>query len=248
MKLDFLKTLQEVQPCGLRPVMDILDESYPVMAFSDWKELAIQLIDAGFVKRHNNGQYQITPAGKEAIKKGEYFIDEASEQNDEEQPDPQDTASSRPALDHPWRAPLSPEKHAKKATSESEREAEVSEANDDTWMLKESEKVLDPFAGTESRTDSQQKQSSDCDPAPEVKMDISGNLLHDFSWGLRAMKQQAEPSDGRIISLPVKDADQELAKMSVDQLLIVFNLGKQARNLIETRLREHSFLSDEEPS
>ena len=84
--LDFLKTLQEVQPCGLRPVMDILDESYPVMAFSDWKELAIQLIDAGFVKRHNNGQYTVTPAGKENIAQGEEFPEQAlgSEQEPEE--------------------------------------------------------------------------------------------------------------------------------------------------------------------
>lgn len=77
MKLDFLKTLQEVQPCGLRAVIEPLDESYPVVAFSDWKELAVQLIDACFVKRMGNGQYIVTPAGKEAIAQGEEFLEQA---------------------------------------------------------------------------------------------------------------------------------------------------------------------------
>lgn len=116
MKLDFLKTLQEVQPCGLRAVIEPLGESYPVMAYSDWKELAVQLIDACFVKRLGNGQYTVTPAGKEAIAHGEEFLEQAlgSEQepgeqevNDSgeqaEQPQP---VSSKPAPEHPWRKPL----------------------------------------------------------------------------------------------------------------------------------------------
>ncbi len=87
MKLDFLKTLQEVQPCCLRAVIEPLDESYPVMAYSDWKELAVQLIDACFVKRLGNGQYTVTPAGKEAIAQGEEFLEQAlgSEQEPGEQ-------------------------------------------------------------------------------------------------------------------------------------------------------------------
>lgn len=116
MKLDFLKTLQEVQPCGLRAVIEPLDESYPVMAYSDWKELAVQLIDACFVKRLGNGQYTVTPADKEAIAHGEEFLEQAlgSEQEPEEQEvndsgeqaeQPQPT-SSKPAPEHPWRKPL----------------------------------------------------------------------------------------------------------------------------------------------
>ncbi len=116
MKLDFLKTLQEVQPCGLRAIIEVLDESYPVMAFSDWKELSVQLIDACFVKRMGNGQYTVTPAGKEAIAQGEEFLEQAlgTEQQPEE-PEPNDIqaatvqsepTSSKPAPEHPWRKPL----------------------------------------------------------------------------------------------------------------------------------------------
>lgn len=116
MKLDFLKTLQEVQPCGLRAVIEPLGESYPVMAYSDWKELAVQLIDACFVKRMGNGQYTVTPAGKEAIAQGEEFLEQAlgSEQEPEE-PESNDIqagtvqaepTSSKPAPEHPWRKPL----------------------------------------------------------------------------------------------------------------------------------------------
>lgn len=128
MKLDFLKTLQEVQPCGLRAIIEVLDESYPVMAFSDWKELSVQLIASGFIKRHNNGQYQVTPAGKEAIAKGKQFLEDAlgsAQESDEPESDhgePSITGydmgegdyhvetemktPSKPAPEHPWRKPL----------------------------------------------------------------------------------------------------------------------------------------------
>lgn len=115
MKLDFLKTLKEQEPCGLRAVIDPMSDTHPVMAFSDWKELANDLIDGGFVSRKGNGQYQVTPAGEEAIDKGASFLEE-----DEENEEPDDDevelktkatvkpekAHHKPAPGHPWKAPL----------------------------------------------------------------------------------------------------------------------------------------------
>ncbi|MAF76460.1 MAG: hypothetical protein CMF17_11535 [Idiomarinaceae bacterium] len=212
MKLDFLKTLQEVQPCGLRPVMEILDESYPVMAFSDWKELAIQLIDAGFVKRHNNGQYQITPAGKEAISHGLSFLDDAlsNEQDSDELPDdkaesestnePEKLASSKPASEHPWRKPLMT-----------------------------NNQIADNARGKESNTKSVSEHESN-----------TASKSHNNSVSPKCS------GDSDFIMLPKTGADSELTKLSVDELLLIFNLGRSARDLIEHRLRKHSFLADEE--
>lgn len=105
MKLDFLKSLQELQPCGLRPVIDTLSDSYPVMAFSDWKALSIELIDEGYVSKQGNGQYRVTPAGDEAVSKGAaFFADDADDDAAEEstaQPE-KPKAPHKPAADHPW--------------------------------------------------------------------------------------------------------------------------------------------------
>ncbi|NQZ03619.1 hypothetical protein [Idiomarina sp.] len=144
MKLDFLKTLQEVQPCGLRAVIEPLDESYPVMAYSDWKELAVQLMDACFVKRLGNGQYTVTPAGKEAIAQGEEFLERAlgSEQEPEEpefndiragtvQAEP---TSSKPAPEHPWRKPLLPSTPITEEVQPKEREQKQAESANDSSM------------------------------------------------------------------------------------------------------------------
>lgn len=76
MKLEFLISLEQLQPCGLRPVIDTLSDSFPVMAFSDWKSLATDLIDDGYVSRMGNGQYQVTPSGSDAIQKGQSFFSE----------------------------------------------------------------------------------------------------------------------------------------------------------------------------
>lgn len=107
MKLDFLKTLNEQQPCGLRAVIEPLSDSYPVMAFSDWKELAIELIDDGFVSKYGNGQYRVTPAGSEAIEKGAAFLEEdIAEPSDDEGDTETNQRPCKPATDHPWRQPL----------------------------------------------------------------------------------------------------------------------------------------------
>lgn len=76
MKLDFLKSLSELGPCGLRPIIDTLNDTCPAMAFSDWKNLCLELIDEGFVVRQGNGQNLITREGKEAIAKGMSFFDD----------------------------------------------------------------------------------------------------------------------------------------------------------------------------
>ncbi len=144
MKLDFLKTLQEVQPCGLRAVIEPLGESYPVMAYSDWKELAVQLIDACFVKRLGNGQYTVTPAGKEAIAQGEEFLEQAlgSEQEPEE-PKSNDiqagtvqaeSASSKPAPEHPWRKPLLASNPITEEVQRKEREQKQADSANDSSM------------------------------------------------------------------------------------------------------------------
>jgi len=144
MKLDFLKTLQEVQPCGLRAVIEPLDESYPVMAYSDWKELAVQLMDACFVKRLGNGQYTVTPAGKEAIAQGEEFLEQAlgTEQQPEE-PEPSDIlagtvqaepTSSKPAPEHPWRKPLLASNPITEEVQRKEREQKQAESANDSSM------------------------------------------------------------------------------------------------------------------
>lgn len=149
MKLDFLKTLQEVQPCGLRAVIEPLDESYPVMAYSDWKELAAQLVDACFVKRLGNGQYTVTPAGKEAIAQGEEFLEQAlgSEQEPED-PESNDilagtvqagtvqaeSASSKPAPEHPWRKPLLASNPITEEVQRREREQKQAESANDSSM------------------------------------------------------------------------------------------------------------------
>ncbi|RAK01650.1 hypothetical protein [Aliidiomarina maris] len=114
MKLDFLKSLAELQPCGLRPIIDVLSDSYPVMAFSEWKELAINLIDDGFVSKMVNGQHKLTPAGQEAIEKGTAFIE--SEPEPEPEPEqihdepraPEPSKALKPADGHPWKEPFSP--------------------------------------------------------------------------------------------------------------------------------------------
>lgn len=149
MKLDFLKTLQEVQPCGLRAVIEPLDESYPVMAYSDWKELAAQLVDACFVKRLGNGQYTVTPAGKEAIAQGEEFLEQAlgSEQEPED-PESNDilagtvqagtvqaeSASSKPAPEHPWRKPLLASNPITEEVQRKEREQKQADSANDSSM------------------------------------------------------------------------------------------------------------------
>ena len=144
MKLDFLKTLQEVQPCGLRAVIEPLGESYPVMAYSDWKELAVQLMDACFVKRLGNGQYTVTPAGKEAITQGEEFLEQAlgTEQQPEE-PESNDIqagtvqaepTSSKPAPEHPWRKPLLASNPITEEVQRKEREQKQDESTNDTSM------------------------------------------------------------------------------------------------------------------
>lgn len=40
MKLDFLTSLQQLGPCGLRPVIDTLSDSYPVMVFGFGRKAA----------------------------------------------------------------------------------------------------------------------------------------------------------------------------------------------------------------
>lgn len=145
MKLDFLKTLQEVQPCGLRAVIEPLDESYPVMAYSDWKELAVQLIDACFVKRLGNGQYTVTPAGKEAIAQGEEFLEQALRGEQEpEEPESNDiqartvqaeSASSKPAPEHPWRKPLLASNPITEEVQRKEREQKQAEATNESSMM-----------------------------------------------------------------------------------------------------------------
>lgn len=109
MKFDFLKTLQAVQPCGLRPIIEPLSDSYPVMAFSDWKELAFELMDGGFVSRQGNGQYRVTPAGAEAIEKGASFLEVGEEDAAPEGAEAAGSAVKTPHKRdsmHPWKQPL----------------------------------------------------------------------------------------------------------------------------------------------
>lgn len=116
MKLDFLKSLQELQPCGLRPVIDTLSDSYPVMAFSDWKALSIELIDEGYVSKQGNGQYRVTPAGDEAVSKGAAFFADDSDDDAAEEPAAQPEkakAPHKPAADHPWHQAFSPKNQQK---------------------------------------------------------------------------------------------------------------------------------------
>jgi len=144
MKLDFLKTLQEVQPCGLRAVIEPRGESYPVMAYSDWKELAVQLMDACFVKRLGNGQYTVTPAGKEAIAHGEEFLEQAlGNQQESEEPESNDIqaetvqaepTSSKPAPEHPWRKPLLASNPITEEVQRKEREQKQAESANDSSM------------------------------------------------------------------------------------------------------------------
>lgn len=107
MKLDFLKTLQELQPCGLRPIIEPLNDTYPVMAFSEWKSVAIDLMDDGFVSRAGNGQYRVTPAGQEAIQKGaEFFDNNEPTDTDAEETSEDSKGKYKPSADHPWHQPL----------------------------------------------------------------------------------------------------------------------------------------------
>jgi len=214
MKLDFLKTLDEIGACGLRRVIETLEESYPLMSFSDWKELSIDLIDSGFVKRHGNGQYQVTPAGKEAIAKGQAFFDELSSEVDGNEPtndsseeitgadtETKQPEKSKPASDHPWREPYSKHnKTLKDGESKSKANSNAAEAKD---PISDKEPVFD------NRTLAEHRES-------------------DF------------------IRLPTKNSETELELLSVDELLVVFNLGRKARDLIEHRLKAHSFIEDEE--
>lgn len=82
MKLDFLKSLQEQGQCGLRTIIEPLHDQYPVLAHSDWKEMAIELVDSGYIRQLSNSQYKLTPAGAEAINKGAEFINAVSEDNE----------------------------------------------------------------------------------------------------------------------------------------------------------------------
>ncbi len=215
MKLDFLKTLDQIGMCGLRRVIEPLEESCPLMSFSDWKELAVDLIDSGFVKRHGNGQYQVTPAGKEAITKGQAFFDELSLENDE------------------------------------------TETTDDS-----SEKKIAAEIGV--------KESSDSKSAPEHPCPNSyppdNRLLENGENSPEANSNAAKPEDPasdkesvndnrtsaqhrtqEFIRLPTNNSDNELEHLTVDELLVVFNLGRKARDLIEQRLKAHSFIEDESP-
>lgn len=105
MKLDFLKSLAELGPCGMRPVIDVLSDTYPVMAFSEWKELCIDLIDEGYVQKMANGQYKLTPAGGEAIAKGALFLEHETFPEDE-QKEPKLSKAAKPDKGHPWKAPF----------------------------------------------------------------------------------------------------------------------------------------------
>lgn len=212
MKLDFLTSLQQLGPCGLRPVIDTLSDSYSVMAFGDWKALAISLIDDGFVTQKGNGQYMVTPAGDEAIRKGQSFFDEADA---DDEPEPSNThedekppaikaatKAHRPAADHQWRRPFSPEA---------------------------------PYQETGKRTKEPEPESKptsvEREPAPVVQLKPeqanSGN--------------QVKSSERQFISIPIKDSSAELKQMTIDDLLIVFTLGKEAETIIETRLQAFGF-------
>ncbi|WP_286824068.1 hypothetical protein, partial [Idiomarina sp. UBA1919] len=211
MKLDFLKTLNDIGMCGLRRVIEPLNESYPLMSHSDWKELVIDLIDCGFVKQHGNGQYQVTPAGNEAIAKGQAFFDELSAEDDEEEAIENSSenssaesnvinipAENKPAADHPWRKPLSP----------------------NNPLLK------DAKSGTKADNAATQQE-----PAPNKEPHIDNET-------------PAEHRESDFIRLPAKNSETELERLSVDELLVVFNLGRKARDLIEHRLKAHSFIED----
>lgn len=116
MKLDFLKSLQELQPCGLRPVIDTLSDSYPVMAFSDWKALSIELIDEGYVSKQGNGQYRVTPGGDEAVSKGAAFFADDSDDDVVQEPTElpeKPKVPHKPAADHPWHQAFSPKNQQK---------------------------------------------------------------------------------------------------------------------------------------
>ncbi|MRJ40787.1 MULTISPECIES: hypothetical protein [Idiomarina] len=205
MKLDFLTSLQQLGPCGLRPVIDTLSDSYSVMAFGDWKALAISLIDDGFVTQKGNGQYMVTPAGDEAIHKGQSFFDEA-DVDDEPQADSAEgdkeppalttaTQAHRPAADHEWRRPFSPKA---------------------------------PYQETGKRTEEPKPKG---EPAPVVQFKVE-----QVNGG-----NQVKASDGLFINLPVKNSSTELNQMTIDDLLIVFTLGKEAETIIETRLQAFEF-------
>lgn len=189
MKLDFLKTVQQLGPCGLRPIIEVLNDTYPIMAFSDWKNLAITLIDEGYATKKGNGQYMITPIGNEVIKKGQAFFDD---DNDNE------------------------ENHWKESS-------------------------ISPMA--ESQTKSPQKRAK----SPEEKSESS--MLANESSAVIQIKQKAKAnsdiptkaSDQKCIRLPIKDSSAELKKMTIDDLLIVFTLGKEAETIIETRLSAFNF-------
>lgn len=52
---------------------------------------------------------------------------------------------------------------------------------------------------------------------------------------------RVKASDGLFINLPVKNSSTELNQMTIDDLLIVFTLGKEAETIIETRLQAFEF-------
>jgi hypothetical protein len=211
MKLDFLTSLEGLGPCGLRPVIDTLSDTYPVMVFADWKALAIELIDDGYVTQKGNGQYMITPAGVEAVQKGQSFFDEVDAQDDEPEADDIDDEPTtikaspkahRPAADHQWRKPFSP----KAPYQETGKRAEPIEPK-------------------------REQEAAKREPSAVVQLKPG-----DYYAGKISASQERE-----FIKIPMKDSSAELKQMTIDDLLIVFTLGKEAETIIETRLKAFGF-------
>lgn len=61
---EILHAFKELAPCGLRPVVEALEFDH-----KDVKEAAEKLMEKGLLKKYNNGQYLMTDAGLDAVKK-----------------------------------------------------------------------------------------------------------------------------------------------------------------------------------
>lgn len=206
MKLDFLKSLQELQPCGLRPVIDTLSDSYPVMAFSDWKALSIELIDEGYVSKQGNDQYRVTPAGDEAVSKGAaFFADDDAAEEPAAQPE-KAKAPHKPAADHPWHQAFSPKNQQKAdAPVPPKSKAEVAPVVEPEPESDEAETELDGVAASLSSTINKSVDAMSTDELLE-ECRLSKDLISSLS-----QRRQ----------LAVREVNDRLKKASVGNLPLV---------------------------
>lgn len=78
-------------------------------------------------------------------------------------------------------------------------------------------------------------------PANHVKTDLPEKAAPESEL-------QGQRDTGESITVPLVNTSSELKKMSVDQLLVLFNIGAEAQSIIETRLRAFGFSSASDTS